>query len=460
MTSALTFTGGSSDRIEFPNPRGVDLGPRFTIWLVARPTANQNNRRLFWRQAGSDHIRFEIRTTRRCALFVAQSSGNAARAQGDNNTFTVGEWQFFSATYDETAPNFCSLYSGQIGVDAELIEPAYQQRNNGSAAGIATQTGPVYIGNSSALADGFPGDILHVGLHNDALTLEELNDVYRNLAHSLRVSCPLIFNVPVGFHGTAEQIDWAQGNIGTQTGTVFATGPLMWLHEPIPRRTRSEPSAPAGIILTAETGVYALSGQEVALAHGRRVEAETGLYGLSGQDVALHVQRLLVAEPGLYALSGQDVDLLSHRVLVAETGLYALAGQDVNLVYTPVGAIILDAETGLYTLSGQDAILRATRRLVAETGLYVLSGQDVVFLEGIAFLAETGIYTLSGQNVDFAYVRNLLAETGLYVLAGQNVNLIPSGIVLNYYAPATIMGPSTGGAIIVSPSQKSTVEGA
>jgi hypothetical protein len=104
--------------------------------------------------------------------------------------------------------------------------------------------------------------------------------------------------------------------------------------------------------------------------------AEAGVFSLSGQDAALRLARRLVAEPGVFTLAGQDAALLLARRLVAEAGAFSLAGQDVALLL----ARRLVAEAGAFGLEGQDAALLLSRRLVAEAGVFSLAGQDVDFV--------------------------------------------------------------------------------
>lgn len=63
--------------------------------------------------------------------------------------------------------------------------------------------------------------------------------------------------------------------------------------------------------------------------------AESGSFTLTGNDVNLLVGRTLTADAGTFTLTGQDVNLLVGRVLTAETGQFTLTGNDANLVYTP-----------------------------------------------------------------------------------------------------------------------------
>lgn len=104
--------------------------------------------------------------------------------------------------------------------------------------------------------------------------------------------------------------------------------------------------------------------------------ADAGMFSLSGQDAGLRAERRLVGEMGAFSLAGQDAGLRAEWRLAADVGLFAFTGQDAGL---PVERR-LAADAGLFALAGQDAALRMARQLLAEAGIFSLSGQDVEFI--------------------------------------------------------------------------------
>lgn len=127
----------------------------------------------------------------------------------------------------------------------------------------------------------------------------------------------------------------------------------------------------------------------------------------------------LTADSGSYTITGQDVDLLYNRVLPAEPGNYAITGQDVDLVYSC--GVILSAEPGNYTITGQAVDLLHNRVLSAESGSYAITGQDV----GVTYtqILQPGSYTITGQAVDLLHNKKLDIGAGSYSITGQNVIL-------------------------------------
>jgi hypothetical protein len=115
---------------------------------------------------------------------------------------------------------------------------------------------------------------------------------------------------------------------------------------------------------------------------------------------------ILQAETGHYALAGQDAVLAASITFTAESGDYQINGQNANLArgYKLTGGY------GTYTITGQEAGSRTGYLLVAERGTYVVTGQNVTFVANRILLAETGTYTLTG--IDTGFVRTFGA-TGI-----------------------------------------------
>ena len=61
------------------------------------------------------------------------------------------------------------------------------------------------------------------------------------------------------------------------------------------------------------------------------LNADTGYFALTGQDAILAYNRFLVAEYGSFALTGYDVDFSSWWTMIAETGYFTLTGLDIML---------------------------------------------------------------------------------------------------------------------------------
>ena len=172
--------------------------------------------------------------------------------------------------------------------------------------------------------------------------------------------------------------------------------------------------------LTAEQGGYALTGQAGGLLRGLLLQAEQGSHTLTGQAAGLLRGLLLQAAQGAYTLTGQSAALLRGLQIAAGQGSYTLTGQDTGLLR----ALKIAAETDSYTLTGQAAGLLSSSQLAAEMGGYALTGQDIGLLRGLRLVAGQGSYALTGQNATLIAGQRLTAEAGVYVLTGQNAGLL------------------------------------
>ena len=126
--------------------------------------------------------------------------------------------------------------------------------------------------------------------------------------------------------------------------------------------------------------------------------AQSGVYNVTGQSINLYRNRSLTASAGTYGLSGQSITVLHNRVLVAQGGIYSYTGQSVDITYVPSSAVYtLTAQSGTYTLSGQSAVISRHRYLSASSGSYLITGQDVSIFKHRLLSASSGTYTLTGQ---------------------------------------------------------------
>tara|TARA_R100000544_G_C2216369_1_gene54812 strand:+ start:52 stop:915 length:864 start_codon:yes stop_codon:yes gene_type:complete len=110
---------------------------------------------------------------------------------------------------------------------------------------------------------------------------------------------------------------------------------------------------------------------------GSTLSADSGSYFLTGENVDLLKSSILKADSGLYFLSGSDAALLKGYTLDAEQGVYAYLGQDIELIYTPAGSFVLEAESGFYSYIGSDINFNRDRVIIASSGSYSYNGTDI-----------------------------------------------------------------------------------
>ena len=194
--------------------------------------------------------------------------------------------------------------------------------------------------------------------------------------------------------------------------------------------------------LTADSGSFALTGQDTALNFNRTLAADSGSFALTGQAAALTFNRALVADSGSFALAGQDATPTFSRVLSAASGSYALAGQDATLTYTPISGATytLAAASGSFALAGQDAALVFNRVLAADSGSFALTGQDATLARGYMMPAQSGDYSVAGQDAALIASRRLAADSEAFALTGQNADLTYTPITGNTYTLSASSG--------------------
>jgi len=155
--------------------------------------------------------------------------------------------------------------------------------------------------------------------------------------------------------------------------------------------------------------------------------AQSGVYNVTGQSINLYRNRSLSLSSGLYTLVGQSATVWHHRVLVAQGGNYSYTGQSVDITYIPSSAVYtLTVQSGTYTLSGQSAVISRHRYLSASSGSYLITGQDVSIFKHRLLSASSGTYTFTGQSAVITWS-----------MVGGAVWPVPSQVLLG-----TVYGPT------------------
>jgi hypothetical protein len=150
---------------------------------------------------------------------------------------------------------------------------------------------------------------------------------------------------------------------------------------------------------------------------------------------------VLSAGSGSYIFSGQDVSLLAHREIAAAGGSYAFNGQTAAFIRS----YILEAGEGSYNFAGQNAILTVFivggTEINAESGSYLFAGDSMTPIVDYILPADGGAYAFAGQTASLLRSRELEAAGGSYAFAGQDATLTKSS---NYTGPGDIVSGSIG----------------
>lgn len=115
-------------------------------------------------------------------------------------------------------------------------------------------------------------------------------------------------------------------------------------------------TAGSSYTLTAETGSFALTGNNAGLIASRLLQASAGSFALTGNNAALLASRSLVCSAGSFAMTGNDASLLGTRILTASAGSFSLTGNAAGLLANRV----LACSVGSFAMTGNDAELTYT----------------------------------------------------------------------------------------------------
>lgn len=197
-----------------------------------------------------------------------------------------------------------------------------------------------------------------------------------------------------------------------------------------------------GYVLSVDAGVYDLAGADADLVRIGAVQltADPGVYAVTGAEALLRLHRRLVADPGSYSVTGVDALHTLARALTADPGVYDVTGAEATL--QRVGAYELTAEPGTYTVTGVATALHAHRTLTADAGTYALTGADLDALRALALAAEPGAYGVSGMAASLLY-SGLVIPASIHVAGPVQVRpaLTVGGI--------TVRAPIVAGRITV-----------
>lgn len=209
---------------------------------------------------------------------------------------------------------------------------------------------------------------------------------------------------------------------GTTSGTLWASTNTLWRGS---AATQNNTSVVLGLFWSralsdAEIKSISQNPWQIFKPIPRRIFASAptagGLYTLTAQS-------------GSYAISGQQATLLRHRSLSAQSGSYSMTGLSASISYVPVASVYtLTAQSGSYSLTGLPAQLSKHRNLIASSGSYVYTGFSAVISRTTltpvyTLTALSGSYNIGGQTATILKHRTLSASTGAYVYTGQSISI-------------------------------------
>lgn len=230
----------------------------------------------------------------------------------------------------------------------------------------------------------------------------------------------------------------AAPSASTATSTSQANTIIYALLCPSTGVTNDNITGPSGWnVMWTEQNSSAHEGGRGAWIEEASAGTKTATFGMTSGDwgVAIVAYKLsaasgtytITADQGLYSLTGQAANTLFNKTVIANQGSYSLTGQNAALSLS--SSSVLTAETGNYFLVGSSVLIDFAMN--AEQGFYNLTGQSVNFVYGslnsYSIVANSGNYTLSGQAANTLFNKYIINEQGSYTLTGRQVGLVWSG---------------------------------
>ena len=191
--------------------------------------------------------------------------------------------------------------------------------------------------------------------------------------------------------------------------------------------------------IEAETGSFALTGQDVNFSRTRKALANTGALTLAGVPNNLAYGRKLIAAPTSYTLTASNAGLMKGFTATTPTAIYTLTGPDVKFRRTynsPMNA-------GAMSLTGIAARLARLFTMAAAPRAHTLTGVPLTLRQGHNLTAVTSSYTLTGIAVDLDKDAKVIAQSGSFVLSGVNASMIRNRTLFTQTRAFTYEGVST-----------------
>lgn len=171
--------------------------------------------------------------------------------------------------------------------------------------------------------------------------------------------------------------------------------------------------------MALDSGSYVVTGAGVDFIRSLIMASGAGSYTLTGQDIAFHLGFYLATDAGVYSLSGSDAAFLRDLVLSGEAGSFAITGQDMGFVRD----LIVATDAGTYALTGADVSLKFGFLFNVDAGSYTLSGTAASLLHNASLTAGAGSYSLTGGSAGLNRGHTLVGGGASYTLTGADLTL-------------------------------------
>lgn len=209
---SLTFTSGSSDRVDFGSDAALDDLSAYSAIIAIYPTDQVSGRRFF--NKGLDNngtaVWWDWTTSGDIACVCNRATTDATAIA--STPLSLNTWAELAVTYSDAA-GFNVYVRSLTGVFSEVSYTGTPVA--GSGARIDDSAESLIVGNRNEIDAGFGGQISHFKFFNEKLTLAELN------VHAFKHNFPSNNLVYSEFWSSGTQIDLSGNqNDGTVTGAT------------------------------------------------------------------------------------------------------------------------------------------------------------------------------------------------------------------------------------------------
>ena len=164
-----------------------------------------------------------------------------------------------------------------------------------------------------------------------------------------------------------------------------------------------------------DTGVFTLDGRAITFTIALNVDANSGSFALTGQDVELRRGKVMIADSGSFTYTGQAIENQIAMNVDLASGTFTITDQDAAVT----AQLNMDADSGTFTYTGQTISRLITE--VVDAGSFTLTGQDVGTRIALNETLEAGSFSITGRDITFTVAINMIAESGTFVLTGQDI---------------------------------------
>lgn len=162
----------------------------------------------------------------------------------------------------------------------------------------------------------------------------------------------------------------------------------------------------SGIVLTAETGSFSVSGSATGLYKGFASQASSGTFVKTGTSTGLVKDSIINVSAGSFTYTGTSAGTLKGFKTLASAGTYSVTGALAGAYKDS----IIHVSAGSFTYTGTSAETLKGFKTLASSSSYLYSGVPVNFYRGLKVLTSSGTFVETGASVSLLKYAKIEAE--------------------------------------------------